>query len=215
MDTKGIEMRQRANSTISTAAIALVALLAWAPVAAAHGDEAHTHPVAGGGGAMPPAAAAGEGAPAAAPAEGAPAAGAQPAAPQAEPATGAANAAGVGMVETTTPRPAAAAAVAPATDRAATTPAVAPVASGGGSHEGHADPMPVAAGGGDATTPAAPAPTPSGELPFTGVEEHLLLISLAGMLVPIGVLLYCAARRGDLRRLREHLARPRFEWTPY
>lgn len=65
----------------------------------------------------------------------------------------------------------------------------------------------VSGGGG----PAAATARPTGELPFTGVEENLLLISLAGMLVPIGVLLYCAARRGDLRL---QLAMPRFHWAP-
>ncbi|MCW2962468.1 MAG: hypothetical protein JWM90_2855, partial [Thermoleophilia bacterium] len=47
-------------------------------------------------------------------------------------------------------------------------------------------------------------------LPFTGAEDNILLLALAGLLVPMGVLLYSAARRGDLR-LR--LAMPRFQWT--
>jgi hypothetical protein len=71
--------------------------------------------------------------------------------------------------------------------------------------------MTVDGGGGNANVaPAADPATPSGALPFTGVEENILLISLAGMLAPIGVLLWCAARRGDRRR---HLAMPRFQWA--
>jgi hypothetical protein len=39
------------------------------------------------------------------------------------------------------------------------------------------------------------------------------MIALAGMFAPIGVLLYCFARRSELRWIRRHLAAPRFEWT--
>ena len=189
------------NRTIPTI-IALAALLSLPGAAVAHGDEQHDHAAAAGGAVMPPAVA------------GDPAPGAQPAAPAAAPAAeadvtapaaAASTTAAVGEVSTSTPKPAAAR-----------------VASGGGSHEGHdtATPQPaetIATGGGDAgaTTPAAPAATPTGELPFTGVEDNILLISLAGMLVPIGVLLWCAARRGDLARLRRHLAGPRYQWSEF
>ncbi|MCW2960729.1 MAG: hypothetical protein JWM90_1116 [Thermoleophilia bacterium] len=90
-------------------------------------------------------------------------------------------------------------------------------------HAAHSSPAPAAApaviaptsgGGGVSSVPtSAAAPTtasPTGELPFTGTEDNILLLALAGMLVPMGVLLYSAARRGDLR-LR--LAAPRFQWT--
>jgi len=47
------------------------------------------------------------------------------------------------------------------------------------------------------------------DLPFTGIEQQLLIV-LAGMFAPIGVLLYCGARRGDRRIL---LSMPRFQWA--
>lgn len=79
-----------------------------------------------------------------------------------------------------------------------------PVVDGGGTD---------GAGGGGANVAGPPLATPAGALPFTGLAENLLIISIAGMLVPIGVLLYCAARRGDLRILHRQLAMPRFQWA--
>jgi hypothetical protein len=88
---------------------------------------------------------------------------------------------------------------------AAPQPAVQPVADGGGTADDDAASF-------DATPPAV-TPAAGGELPFTGPGDTILIIALAGMFAPIGVLLYCAARRGELRWLRRHLAMPRFEWT--
>ncbi|MCB0877573.1 MAG: hypothetical protein KDC46_01130 [Thermoleophilia bacterium] len=98
-------------------------------------------------------------------------------------------------------------------------PAVAPI-------EVDATPQPVAApapvtpvvdgggtGGGAAVAPPTATAAPGGTLPFTGATQNLLLITLAGMFVPVGVLLYSAAQRGDLRRLRRHLEGPRFQWA--
>jgi hypothetical protein len=84
-------------------------------------------------------------------------------------------------------------------------PAPAPVLVDGGGTGGGAPATPDTAG--------PPLATPTGTLPFTGIGETILLIALAGMLVPIGVLLYCAARRGDLNLLRRQLAMPRFQWA--
>ena len=67
--------------------------------------------------------------------------------------------------------------------------------------------------GGGATVAPAPAATPTGTLPFTGAAENLLLMLLAAMLVPIGVLLYSAARGGELRARRRLLSMPRFQWA--
>ena len=69
----------------------------------------------------------------------------------------------------------------------------------------------AAAGGANAAPVAAY--QPSGTLPFTGATQNLLLAVLAGMFVPIGVLLYSAARHGDLRSRRRRLAMPRFQWA--
>jgi hypothetical protein len=68
--------------------------------------------------------------------------------------------------------------------------------------------------GASAVPDSAPVVTGGGELPFTGIEETVLLIALAGMLVPIGVLLYCGARRGDRTMYLRELAKPRFQWAP-
>jgi hypothetical protein len=73
---------------------------------------------------------------------------------------------------------------------------------------------PIVDGGGTGPTAAgAGAPAPGGELPFTGLGETLLLVVLAGMFVPLGVLAWSFARHGDARILRRHLAMPRFEWA--
>lgn len=70
-------------------------------------------------------------------------------------------------------------------------------------------------GGGTAVdVPSAPLVRGSGELPFTGAIENTLLILLAGMIVPIGVLLWCAAHRGERTRLQRSLSMPRFQWAP-
>lgn len=85
---------------------------------------------------------------------------------------------------------------------------------GGGTHRGHATHAPSnGGGGGAAVAPAADPVTPSGTLPFTGLAENLLVVALAGMFVPIGVLLYCGARSGEERARRRLLAMPRFQWA--
>ncbi len=85
---------------------------------------------------------------------------------------------------------------------------------------GPAAPMPTVDGGGTdgadaggALAAPVAAYQPAGALPFTGATENLLLALLAGVLVPIGVLLYSAARHGDLRRRRRVLSMPRFQWA--
>lgn len=80
-------------------------------------------------------------------------------------------------------------------------------ASGGGGGD-------VIDAGARAVPAGAPVVTGSGNLPFTGIEETILLIALSGMLVPIGVLLYCGARRGDRTQYLRQLAMPRFQWAP-
>lgn len=90
-------------------------------------------------------------------------------------------------------------------------PKPAPIATVDGG--GNGDAAPARGGGGTANTPARAYATPNGALPFTGLGQSLLLIVLAGVFVPGGVLLYCAARRGDLRLSRLHLALPRFQWA--
>ncbi len=80
-------------------------------------------------------------------------------------------------------------------------------ASGGGG-------MDVTDAGANVIPDDAPVVTGGGELPFTGIEETVLLVALAGMLVPIGVLLYCGARRGDRNLYLRQLAMPRFQWAP-
>lgn len=80
---------------------------------------------------------------------------------------------------------------------------------GGGTHEGHSN----AGGGGHAVAPAADPVAPSGMLPFTGLAENLMVVALAGMFVPIGVLLYCGARSGERRARLRHLSMPRFQWA--
>jgi hypothetical protein len=187
------------------------AALAHPASALAHEGEDH-----GAAGTTPPVAAA---------VEATPAPGAQPAAPAnlATPAN-----AGVSADE------AAANGLGTARDDAAVTPAV---DTAHAAHAGHSNtaaatsavaaPVPVASGGGtsgdstnDATSfdatgagAAAPAATPAGELPFTGPGDTILVIALAGMFAPIGVLLWCIARRSELRWLRRHLSAPRFQWT--
>lgn len=179
-------MTARMTLTIATLGLMLVT----APVASADAGHDHAAPAVGEVPAAEPAIAA------------------QPAAPAPAPAAAPAP----------TPRPA----PAPAPARAAA-PAAAPAAGGhGGPGHSHAPSAarPAATGNAGGSGDAAPAATPiaqpamankRGELPFTGPGDNILLIILAGMFVPIGVLLYCAARRGDLRL---HLARPRFQWAP-
>lgn len=83
---------------------------------------------------------------------------------------------------------------------------------GGGTHGGHANHAP-SNGGGAAVAPTADPVAPSGTLPFTGLAESLLVVALAGMFVPIGVLLYCGARSGEQRARQRLLAMPRFQWA--
>lgn len=211
--------------------LACAAALAAASVASAHnGEVPAAGPVAAAGagtqGAMPPVVGGG-GAAVADPNP--PAAGAQPAAPgavgelpqvnpgDANPAdvaadAGAAPDAGaaveeieVGAGQVVVPAKAAAPIEGSAVPEVAQ-PKPAPVATvNGGGTDG-------AAGGGAVTPPRAYA-TPTGALPFTGMGQTLLLILLAGVFVPGGVLLYSAARRGELRLSRLHLAMPRFQWA--
>lgn len=84
---------------------------------------------------------------------------------------------------------------------------------GGGTHRGHGSHAPSNGGGGAAVAPAVEPSRPSGTLPFTGLAENLLVVALAGMFVPIGVLLYCGARSGEQRARRQHLSMPRFQWA--
>lgn len=53
----------------------------------------------------------------------------------------------------------------------------------------------------------------SGALPFTGFTQNLLLIYLAFMLLPLGVLFYCSAQRGDRTRQMRSLSVARFQWA--
>jgi hypothetical protein len=224
---KGSSMLVRRATFGLVVMVACVALATAAPGAFAHGAEAHGNhsptptPAAGAGagaqGAMPPVVGGGGGgaqgaaptaptAPAAAANPNAPAAGAQPAAP------------------TSPQNPVVAPIVAGADEviepvddgaraNADDTPAESTATPDTSMVDSVATPVrTVDGGGGDAANiaPEADPAAPSGELPFTGVAENILLISLAGMLAPIGVLLWCAARRGDRRRL---LAMPRFQWA--
>jgi hypothetical protein len=211
--------------------LACAVALAAAGSAAAHEGEVHPAPAAGAGtqGALPPVVGGGGGAAAPAANPNAPAAGAQPAAPgavgelpQVDPAdanpvdvaadAGAAPDAGAAVEEIEI---AAGQVVEPVDDGAPIEAnAVPKVAS-------PAAPKPVmtvdgggtdGAGGGATAAPVAYA-TPPGALPFTGLGQTLLLILIAGVLVPGGVLLYCAARRGDLHLSRLHLSVPRFQWA--
>ncbi len=88
-----------------------------------------------------------------------------------------------------------------------TAPAPKTVSGGGGG-------LDVTDAGSTAVPAGAPVVTGGGNLPFTGIEETILLIALAGMFVPIGVLLYCGARRGDRMRYLRQLSAPRFQWAP-
>lgn len=211
----------RSGRVIGVAATMLaLALGVSAPVASAHDGETHDVPVpanpettvTGGGGA----------------AVTTPAPGAQPTPPSGTttpttsptPATGGSGTAATTPKPVTTTTPASAPVpVAPSTKPAAgaTSKASGSGSGGASTHTGHASATKTVDGGGTsgamppATAAGAGAATPDGELPFTGAAETMLAVLLAGMLVPIGVLLYCGARHGD-RRL--HLAMPRFSWAP-
>lgn len=212
----------------SSAIFAIALATSFMAVASAHADAGHVHAPPVGGGAAPGTiptviepisggGAAGTNVTGGGPGS-TPAPGAQPAAPQNNtalpPAVGAVDAS---VKVQPTVAPAAQPKVdlgaisEPATTAATTVPAKVDItASGGGGHGGaHA-----ADAGASAVPTALPVVTGGGDLPFTGIEETILLISLAGMLVPIGVLLYCGARRGDERRFRRHLAMPRYQWAP-
>lgn len=176
------------------ASAVIVAMMAFPVTALALGDE--VHPTTGGG-ELPAVA---ETTPVAG-LDTTPAPGAQPAAPGAMPAAVATPAVETPVhdpAERSTPIDDAPAAAEPIAAVPDTVPAPIPMANGGGT-----DGIDVA------PTTASANPTGSGELPFTGTMETILLILLAGMFVPIGVLLYCWAKRGD-RIL--HLAAPRFQW---
>lgn len=204
---KGSRMlRRRSNVVFVVMCAALVAFaLAAGPAHAEVATETELPPVVvegGGGGAA-----------------NAPAPGAQPAAPgavgefpqvdvgAANPADVAADAAGVDPDAAVEEVEVAVDDVIAPVEVEATPQVVAPAIVDGGGTDG------AAAGAGAPDVAGPPAATPTGNLPFTGLAETILLVSLAGMFVPIGVLLYCAARRGDLQALRRQLSMPRFQWA--
>jgi hypothetical protein len=225
---RGGKVSRMLERRIGCGLVALFATLAIAaPAAHAHQNHDHAPPAGGGagaGGEMPPVVGGG-GAVANPPANdpNAPAAGAQPAAPGAvgelpQVDVGAADPADVAVDAGIDPNAAVEDVevgdedlVVPIEANAAppaAVPSPSPLTVDGGGTGGAG-----AAGAGAANFAGPPLAAPSGALPFTGIEESIMLVALAGMLVPIGVLLYCGARRGDLRMLQRHLAMPRFQWA--
>ncbi len=198
---------------------ACATLLAAASTASAHGTENHDAPPAAGttGGGANPGAIPTVDEPVTGGGAETPAAGAQPAAPgDLPPAVGGAGgnttnttdvvqpvATGTGTSSAST-EPATTSMIESVSEPAISKPQTA--TGGGGFEDGVIE-------GGGAAVPDAPVATGAGDLPFTGIEETILLVALSGMLVPIGVLLYSFARHGEVRWLRRHLAAPRFQWA--